>query len=388
MNTGHRVYADYNATAPLRPEVIAAIAEAQSLTGNPSAIHREGAAARYSVEKARRTIAKAIGATSAESLLFTSGGSEANNLALKGIVDAHPSHDGIKPHVIVSAAEHKSVLDCAKQLERLERISLAILNVDPESRVRVADLRKSLRPETILVSIIHANNEVGSINDIAQLAKATHEGSNALFHTDAVQAVGRVPIRATECEVDLMSISTHKCGGPKGTGVLYRRDGIPLEPLISGGGQESHLRAGTENVAAIAGFAQAVTIATAELAEEIARLVVMRETLWEELRDVLPGIIRLSPITHSLPNTLSISIPGRESRHVIAQLDESGVACSAGSACTSADPEPSHVLKAMGLPPDVASSAIRLSFGHQSTDENISGVAKAFARLSEKKSAI
>ncbi|MEO8376437.1 MAG: cysteine desulfurase family protein [Candidatus Sumerlaeota bacterium] len=381
MSADRRVYADYNATAPPRPGVIQAMAQAQSLTGNPSAIHREGAAARYAVEKARRAIAKAINAPSPEALIFTSGGSESNNFALKGIIELRLA-SFVVPHVIVSAADHKAVLDPVRILAARERIKLTILPVDSEGRVRGEQLRAALLPDTHIVSIIFANNEVGSINDIVSLAKITHENSRALLHTDAVQALGRIPIDVQELGVDLMSISAHKLGGPKGIGALYRRFGVELDPLIGGGGQESHLRAGTENVPAIAGFATAVSLAMDELPRELARRVVQRETLWEELRELIPTAVRNSPVTHSLPNTLNVSIPGFDSRRLVALLDERGIACSAGSACTSADPEPSHVLQAMQLPDDVVNSAIRLSFGPETTNGEMASVLQAFQNLS------
>lgn len=380
MSDRRRVYADYNATAPLRDAVKGVVIEAMGLVGNPSAIHGEAVAARYAVEKARRMIAKAIAAPAPECVVFTSGGSESNNFALKGIA-AVPRENGRKPHFIVTAAEHKAVLDAARQLERLGRIELTIVSVDAEARVRADDLRAALRADTALVSIILANNEVGSINPIRELVKIVRENSSAIFHTDAVQALGRIPVSVRDLDVDLMTISAHKVGGPKGIGALYIRDGVQLEPLISGGGQESHLRAGTENIPAIVGFAHAVALAVEEIPRELARQVVLREMLWEELRETFPTAVRNTPITHSLPNTLNFSLPGRESRRVIALLDEAGVACSAGSACTSNDPEPSHVLKAMGLAEEVVSSAIRLSFGPATTDDDIASVARAFQSL-------
>lgn len=356
-------YFDHNATTPVREEVVQVMAATMvEAYGNPNSIHRAGVAARYAIEKARRLVARAINARRPEHLTFTGGGSEANNLALRGVCLA-AKRRGRGNHLIVSGVEHKAVLDPAKDLDGLYGIDLTILPVDRHGRVEPSELQAALRPSTILVSIMMANNEVGSINPIRELAALTHKKSSALFHTDAIQCLGRIPIDVQTLGVDLLSLSAHKCGGPKGVGALHHRDGIELEGQITGGGQEFGLRSGTENVAGIVGFGEAAQLAVQSRDTTSTRLYQIRELLWGAIAAQVPGVVRNSPIEECLPNTLHLSIPGCESRRLVMELDRLGFACSSGSACTSSGTELSHVLVAMGFDDDRAGGALRLSLG-------------------------
>lgn len=370
-------YFDHNASTPPRPEVLRVMVEAmQENFGNPNSTHRHGVAARYAVEKARRVIARAIIAPSPETIIFTGGGSEANALALRGAAFA-ARRRGSGNHLIVAAAEHKAVLDAAIALRDLHGFALTLLEVDPFARANAELLRKALRKETILVSIMMANNEVGSLNPIHELATVTHEHSSALFHTDAIQCLGRVPLDVAALDIDMLTLSAHKCHGPKGVGALYRRSSVELDPLVIGGGQEFGLRAGTENVAGIVGFAEAARLAVHELPAEAPRLSQLRESLWEAIIAQVPSVLRNSPSEHCLPNTLHISLPGCESRRLVAELNHLGFSCSSGSACTSTGAELSHVLLATGADEARAAGALRLSLGRDTTDTEVRAFAVA-----------
>lgn len=371
-------YLDYNATSPLDPEVAAAMTEAFAVWGNPSSVHRRGAEARYLVEKSRRRIAKALHLGDPEGLIFTSGATEANNLMLQGFAAACRT----VPLLVTSTVEHAAVLDCARALAQRGAVEWRTIPVDGEARFRVPALDR--RPEQqCLVSAILANNEVGTINDLGPLAGERCDG--LWLHSDAVQALGRVPLDGTALGVDALTIASHKCGGPKGVGALWRRQGVPLEPLIFGGHQEAGLRPGTENVALIAGFATAVERAVNLQAAEVRRLEKLREQLWLDLSAAVPGVQRNSPTVDCLPNTLNVSVPGHSSQYLVRELDRRGICVSAGSACTSGGAErPSHVLLAMGLDPERASSALRISMGSDTQTSDVESLVTALREISSR----
>lgn len=370
------VYLDHNATTPMAPGVVDVMVEVmRTVGGNPNSVHRAGVEARYVIEKARRSLARMLGIPDPGLLVYTSGGSEANNLALRGAAFA-ARRRGSGRHIIVSAAEHKAVLDTARALEALHGFELSIAPVDNKARIDMEALAALLRRDTILVSVIAANNEVGTLNDIPALARLVHERSGALFHTDAVQWIGRLPLNVEEWGADLVTLAAHKMHGPKGIGALYRRHGVELEPQITGGSQEGGLRAGTENPSLVAGFTEALRLALENQVGECRRLEELRELFWRELADAVPGIVRNSPAGGCLANTLNVSVPGLAGQRVVAELDRAGFAVSAGSACTSTGETTSHVVTAMGADEARAAGTIRISLGGSTGPEH----AKAFAR--------
>lgn len=354
--TKPRVYLDWNATAPLRPEARAALAAHWDVAGNPSSVHAEGRAARGLVEDARHALAQAIGA-SARDVIFTSGGTEANVLALtpglmrKGGAPAE--------RLIVSAIEHTSVLAGG----RFEAADITIAPVDRNGVVDLGALRALLQGQPpALVSMMLANNETGTIQPIADIADIVHDAGGVL-HVDAVQALGKIPVSLGELKADLLSVSAHKVGGPKGTGALIVADGVlGLDPAIRGGGQERGRRAGTENVAGVLGFGAAVTAAMAALPQEIAKMVRLRDQLEAGLKQHR-GTVVFSEAVPRLPNTTLFSAPGLKAETAVIGFDLEGVAVSSGSACSSGKVQPSHVLAAMGVPPELIQGALRLSLG-------------------------
>jgi cysteine desulfurase len=351
-----RVYLDHNASAPLRPEARAAIDEALGVTGNPSSAHREGAAARRLVERARAQVAALVGAVPAE-IAFTSGATEANNLALRGL-------DG---GIVTTAIEHASVLETARALGR----PLAVVGVDPDGRVDVADIVAACDGATRLASIGLANGEVGTVAPVAAIAAALR-ARGVLVHTDAAQAAGRIAVDVRALGVDLASLSAHKLGGPTGVGALWVRRGVALRPLASGGPQERDRRAGTENVAGIAGFGAAAEAAAGDLEAAGARMAALRDRLWEGIRARVPDVLRNGPAEGDrLPNTLNVTIPTCDGETLVTLLDLEGVAASLGSACAAGAAAPSHVLVAMGRDERAARSGLRLSLGPTTTDDDV-----------------
>jgi len=286
--------------------------------GNPSSPHRYGAAARYVMEKARRSLARGLGGVPPEALVFTSGGSESNNLALRGVVQ-ESLRQGRGNHVIVSAAEHLAVLETVQDLAAQLPLRLTILDVDGNGRVDPEALKKALRTETILVSVIAANNETGGLNDIRLLAEVTHQHSHAAFHTDAVQWFGRLPLSLKEWGADFVTLAAHKCGGPKGIGALYVRTADRLSRQISGGRQENGLRAGTENSAFVAGMAAALKLNTERFEKGNPRMIHLREGLWKRIQGDFPKAVRNTPVDGeaTLPNTMNFSLPGADSARLI-----------------------------------------------------------------------
>ncbi len=370
-----RIYLDCNATTAVAEPVRAAMHEAlDRLGGNPSSIHREGKDAKQAVEEARRKLASLLGCT-ARRLLFTGGGSEANNLAIKGLAFAHPE----RRHIITSSIEHPAVLATCRWLaERMGR-RVTYLPVDGDGRVRPQDLAAALSRDTLLVSIMTANNETGSLQPIAELAAIAHE-HGAFFHTDAVQAVGKVPLDVAALGVDLLSLSAHKFRGPKGVGALLVAGGIDLDPLVHGGHQEQGLRAGTENTLGILGLGAAAELAARDLtrATEIRTL---RDRLAAGLRAIFADARPKGHTQERLPNTLSLTIPGVRGESLVLAMDRQGVAFSAGSACRSGSPRPSHALLAMGLSEADAHCTIRLSLGYETSAADIDAALDAFARV-------
>lgn len=370
VGTGpRRIYLDHNATTRPDPEVCAVMrALLDEGYGNASSLYREGRQARAAIDEARRRVAGLIGCT-ARRICFTGGGSEANNLVIKGVAFAMWKE---KPHCITSAIEHPSVLHAMRWLaSRGFRVSF--LPVDDFGRVRPEDLAAAMTGETRLVSIMAANNETGTIQPVAELAEIAHAGG-ALFHTDAVQAGGKIAMDAHALGVDFLTLSAHKMHGPKGVGALYVRRGIELEPLIHGGGQEAGLRAGTENSAGIAGFGKAAELAARRLAATGPRLAFLRDRLQDGLLAMLPGARVNGHPRDRLPNTLNISLPSIRGESLVLALDPKGVCLSSGSACKSGSPAPSYALTAMGLSDEEAHCSLRFSLGAGNTEEEIDQV--------------
>jgi len=372
------IYLDYASTTPVDPAVARRVHEVLCTTyGNPSSTHSLGIAAKKCIDDARAIIAQRIDCHPDE-LIFTSGGTESNTLALRGIAQAIRSKSPSKNHIIISAIEHKSVLDCAKQLER-EGWSVSIIPVTQEGFVKPETLQQTLTPTTALVSIIHGNNEIGTLQDIVALGSICKQ-NNVIFHTDAVQSFCKVPLAFAQLPVDAISISAHKIGGPKGTGGLVLRKGTPLEAQIRGGSQEFSRRAGTENVAGIAGFATAVQQFSVEDQKNIAEKMAYLENA---LKTTIPDIMFNGPSENSkrIPTICNIRIPGVEARMVLDMLSDRGICVSMGSACTSQSLQPSHVLTAIGLKPSACNQSLRLSIGTSTTKEDITLAVKTLASI-------
>lgn len=377
------IYLDYNATTPCDPRVVEAMLPFfREHFGNPSSLHRFGQEARQMVEKARSVIARSIGARD-EEIVFTSGGTESNNLAIRGVAQALRKKGN---HLVTSSIEHHAVLNVFRALEK-EGFVVTYLPVDREGLVHPEDLKKALRPETILVSIMHANNETGVIEPVEELSRVVRE-HGAVFHTDAVQTVGKIPIWVDDLGVDLLSASAHKFYGPKGVGFLYVRKGTRLVPQILGGHHERGRRAGTENVPGIVGMAKALEIAQDEMHEEARRVGALRDRLEEELQARIPDIVIVSRGASRLYNTSLVLVEYVEGESLLLNLDFEGICVSSGSACTSSSLEPSHVLLACGYPHALAHGSIRFSLGKWTTEEEISRVVAVFPGIVEKLRAI
>jgi len=361
-----RVYMDHAATTPVRDEVLEAMLPYFSVAfGNASSAHTFGQDARKALDNARHTVAACIGADTTE-IYFTSGGTEADNLAIKGVASAYEKRGN---HIITTRTEHRAVLNCVQQLET-RGFSTTYLPVDADGLVCPDALRKAIRPETTLVSVMLANNETGTIGPVAELAGIAKE-QGILFHTDAVQAVGKIPVDVNELNVDLLAISAHKLYGPKGVGALYVRKGTRIAPLLHGGHQERNRRAGTENVAGIVGLAKAIELACREMRTESPRLASLRDRLERGIRERIDFVRTNGSPVSRLPNLLNMSFEFVEGESLVLGLDMKGVAAATGSACTSGALEPSHVLRAMDVPPAVAHGSLRFSLGRTTTEEDI-----------------
>jgi cysteine desulfurase len=374
------IYLDHNATTPLRPEVRAAMVAALDVWGNPSSIHRAGRQARDAVERARRAVADLVEAAP-EEIVFTSGGTEGDNLAIRGLAlaarESRRSSLAGPAHVISSAVEHPAVHGALDELAR-EGFAITRLPVDGDGHLRPADLTAALRPETVLVSIAAANHELGTIHPVGELAALARAGG-ALFHTDAVQAAGRIPFGVGRGHLDSVTLSAHKLHGPKGVGAIYVRRGLALHPLVAGGHQERERRAGTENVVGIAGFGEACRLARADREESAARLAGLRDRLEERLL-AIPGA-RVHGRGRRVPGTLNVGFEGAEGGLVLVGLDLEGICVSTGAACTSGSLAPSPVLLALGLEPGRAREAVRFSLGRDTTLEEIDRAAEVTAQV-------
>jgi cysteine desulfurase len=369
-----RIYLDHAATTPTDERVVAAMLPYLTTAwGNPSSIYAEAREARKGLDAARRTVAEILNAKPNE-IVFTSGGTEADNLALRGVVDAvRRRAPGMTPHMITSAIEHHAVLHAAEALER-EGVRVTYLPVDGEGMVHLDALGDAISDDTVLVSVMYANNEVGSIEPIAEIARLAHERNPRIaVHTDAVQAAGALSLDVDAIGVDLLSIAAHKIYGPKGVGALYVRNRTPFSPQTIGGSQERNRRAGTEDVAAAAGLAAALQLATEERAQRNEHVVAMRDRLLAEVPRAIPDTIVTGPPSgpRRLPNSASFAFADVEGEAVLLQLDLDGVAASSGSACTTASLEPSHVLVAMGVPERYLRGSLRLTLGHENTMADI-----------------
>jgi cysteine desulfurase len=361
-----RVYLDYNATTPVAPEVLAAMLPYFSEEyGNASSIHTFGQRARGAVEEARESVAALLGARPAE-IMFSSGGTESNNHAIFGVVGGA---EGRSKHVITSAVEHSAVLDPCKALEE-RGVAVTVLPVDRDGIVNPEDVLRAIRPETVLITIMLANNELGTIEPIEEIAKIASKNGVTL-HTDAVQAAGKIPIEVAKLGVHLLSISAHKLYGPKGVGALYVRKGTRLEPLLYGGHSERDRRPGTEDVTSIAGLGKAAELAVAHMKDEGRRIAELRDRLENGLLERIPHASVNGSRAHRTPNTTNLTFPFIEGEAMVIALDLKGIACSTGAACSSGAVEPSHVLTAIGLAPEDARATLRLSLGHHTTDEEI-----------------
>lgn len=361
-----QLYLDHNATTPVSPEVIKAMLPYfDKIFGNPSSIHRPGQEGRKAIDEARERVALFIGGSPNE-IVFTSGGTEANNLAIKGVAYANCKKG---KHIITSSIEHHSVLNPCKYLEK-QGFKVTYLPVDKYGLIDPDDVRKVITNETILITIMHANNEVGTIEPISEIANIAKEKGMS-FHTDAIQSIGKIAVNVDELNIDLLSISGHKIYGPKGIGALYIRRGTRIQPLIHGGHHERNLRAGTENVPGIVGLAKAIEIAKSSMEEEGKRLAHLRDKLEKGILKNIDNVYLNGHPTQRLPNTLNISFEYIEGESIILNLDLKGIATSSGSACTSSSLEPSHVLKAMGQGGAIAQGSIRFSLGKDNTSEDI-----------------
>ncbi|HHT69335.1 MAG TPA: cysteine desulfurase NifS [Firmicutes bacterium] len=359
------IYMDHAATTPVRPEVVEVMLPYFGTEfGNASSVYGWGRRAHQALDQARDTVAELLGAASNE-IIFTSGGSEGANLAIKGVAWAYQTKG---KHIITSAIEHHAVLDTALWLKK-HGFEVTILPVDEEGFVSPAEVEKALRPDTILVSIMHANNEVGTIQPIAEIGAIVRK-HGAFFHTDAVQTAGVLDLNVEELNVDLLSLSAHKFYGPKGVGTLYVRKGVRLDPLIHGGAQERRRRAGTENVAGIVGLAKAFELAREERVAENARLTKLRDRLIEGLQTIPSSKVNGS-LSQRLPNNVNVCFQYIEGESMLLNLDLRGIAASSGSACTSGSLDPSHVLLAMGLTHEIAHGSLRLTLGRDNTESDV-----------------
>ncbi|MFL6162995.1 MAG: cysteine desulfurase family protein [Jatrophihabitantaceae bacterium] len=378
-------YLDHAATTPVLPEVIAAMTDAMSRLGNPSSLHTAGRQARRVVEESRELLAEILDARPSE-LIFTSGGTEADNLAIKGIYLARRAADPGRRKVLISAVEHHAVLDSAHWLAEREQAELVLLPVDGHGRVLPETLAGAIAEDpaaVALVSVMWANNEVGTIQPIQQLAALAHE-HGIPFHTDAVQAVGILAVSFAESGVDAMTVTAHKLGGAYGTGALLLGRGIDCVPVLHGGGQEREVRSGTLDTPGVVGFATAMRLAAARRATLAAELTRLRTVLVDGVRDVVPDAVLNGDPVYRLPGNAHFSFPGCEGDSLLMLLDAKGIECSTGSACSAGVAQPSHVLLAMGADEARARGSLRLSLGHTSTDADVRALLEVIGPVVER----
>jgi len=360
------VYLDYCATTPVHPDVRAAMLNTlEAEYGNPSSMHWAGRQAANLIQTARQQVADGLGCA-AEEVHFTSGATEADNLALFGVLRRH---EPARAHLITSTVEHHAILHAAAQLER-EGYAVTYLPVDRQGRVDPQDVRKAIRTETRLISVMLVNNEVGTIQPVAEIGRIARE-AGARMHTDAVQGIGLPDLDFKSLNADLLSLSAHKIYGPKGSGALVVRSGVELQPLVFGGPQEGALRPGTENVPGIVGLGAAMQLVRGHRQEQYTRLQALRSQLIGELRRHIPDVLVNGPETATAAHVLSVSFPGSDGEMMLIRLNAAGFAVSLGSACTSKSIEPSHVLGAMGLPPEQIDGTLRISFGYPTTQADV-----------------
>ncbi len=377
-----RIYLDHNATTPIHPEVKKVLVQALDLFGNPSSLHGFGRDSRKAIEDSRETISAFIGAQPSE-LIFVGSGSEANNTVFN-ISSCSSSYHctsacGKKHKVITTRIEHPCILETAKCL--LERgNSVAYIDVDRYGKMNIDQLASMLDSETLLVSVMMANNEIGTIQDIRKIAQLVHS-KGVLFHTDAVQAVGKIPVDVKELDVDFLSFSAHKIYGPKGVGALYVKKGVSFCPFIRGGHQEGGRRAGTENTLGIIGFGKAVQLRDQEMRDESKRLFELKQKAQAEIEKSIPDISFNGHPNDCLAGTLNVSFEGAEGEAILLYLDLAGIAVSTGSACASGSLDPSHVLLATGITPERAHGSIRISMGRSTTEEEINYTVQVLAQV-------
>lgn len=361
-----KLYFDNAATTPVREEVLQEILPYfREYYGNASSVYAIAKESKKALEKARAQVAAAINAQP-EEIYFTAGGSESDNTALRGVAEAYASKGN---HIITTKIEHHAILHTAEYLEK-HGAEVTYLNVDEYGKISMEELEKAIRPETVLISVMFANNEIGTIQPIKEIGEIARK-HGVLFHTDAVQAVGHVPIDVEKMHIDLLSMSGHKLGAPKGIGALYIREGVKVEPLIFGGAQEKKQRAGTENISGIVGIGKAAELAVAEMEATTAKLVALRDKLIKGILENIPYSRLNGHPTDRLPGNCNISFSYIEGESLLLLLDALGIAASSGSACTSGSLDPSHVLMAIGLPHETAHGSLRLTMDRDNTEEEV-----------------
>ncbi|MCG3176249.1 MAG: Cysteine desulfurase IscS [Candidatus Omnitrophica bacterium] len=371
-----RTYLDYNATTPLDPRVLEAMRPyLTTIFANASSFHRAGQEARHGVERAREQVASELGVEPGD-VVFTSGGTESDNLALKGVL---AGAQGNRRGLVVSAIEHQAVLHPAQRLA-VSGVPVRVVPCGPDGRVDLGRLAEAVDDTTLLVSLMHANNETGVLQPVREAARLAHE-RGAYLHCDAVQTYGKLPLDPSADGIDLLTLSAHKICGPKGAGALYVRKGIKISAQLQGGHQEKNVRPGTENVAALVGLGEATVLAAAERSAETGRVRALRDGLWRDLRSRLDGVRLNGQVAERLYNTLNVSFEGIDGETLLMNLDLEGICVSTGSACTAGSVEPSHVLLAMGLDERTARSTIRISLGRWTTAEETAQAAGAVASV-------
>jgi cysteine desulfurase len=367
------IYLDHASTTPVDPEVVTAMLPwyAEEF-GNPSTVYSLGLTAGRAVQQARESIAQTIGADP-EEIYFTSGGTESDDWAILGVAEAQQKKGR---HLVTSTIEHHAVLESMEYLEK-RGYEVTRVPVDGAGAVDPDDVRRAIRPDTILVSVMHANNEVGTIQPIADIGKIARE-AGVLFHVDAVQTAGKIPLDVRRLGVDLLAVSAHKLYGPKGVGLLYLRKRTRISPLFHGGSQEKGRRAGTHNVPGIVGMAKAFELASARMAEDAAREAALRDRLWQGLENSIDAIELNGGMADRLPNNLNVRLDGIEGEAMILMLDMEGICVSSGSACTTGSHDPSHVLLALGIPAEQAHGSLRVTLGRGTTEEDIDHFLEVF----------
>ena len=378
-----RIYFDNNATTPLAPEVFEVMRPYMLEDyGNASSIHWFGQRAKAGVEKAREQVARLLNARNTE-IVFTSGGTESDNTAILGIVEAAR---GEHKHVVTTTIEHPAVLSTAKLLEK-RGVSVTYVRVGPSGVIDPDDVASAIRPETVLISVMHANNELGTLQPLEEIGRMARE-RDIYFHTDAVQSTGKIPVDVEKLGVDLLALSAHKLNGPKGVGALYVRKGTILRPLLHGGHHERDRRPGTENVAGIVGLGAAAEIAGAHMSEEMTRVAALRDRLEAGILASVPFVVGHGDKSRRVPGTTNLTFDYIEGEGFVIAMDLRGIACSTGSACSSGSLEPSHVLTAIGLKPEQARASIRFSLGRFNTDDDVDAALKILPAVVEQLRAV